>query len=80
MERYCFTFRSITSAMQAQRILRQSGIVSELRRTPQTIRTNGCGYCLFVRDYWAAWAILKGDSTFQKCYQKGPDGWQEVAQ
>ena len=78
MQRYCFTLRSITAAMQAQAKLNQAGIRSMLRRAPAALRTNGCGYCLLVdrQSFLAAEGVLPGNS-YQKIFRH--DGtWQEV--
>lgn len=78
MQRYCFTFRSITAAMQAQTKLKQAGIGSVLRRAPAALRTNGCGYCLLVEreSFQAAESVLP-DHGYQKIFRH--DGtWQEV--
>lgn len=46
MNTKCITFRSITPAQRAQRILRQNGIEASLQRTPRQMQRQGCGYCL----------------------------------
>lgn len=43
------TFRSITPAQRAQRVLRQGGVESTLQRTPRHIQRLGCGYSLRIR-------------------------------
>lgn len=82
MQRYCFTFRSITSAMQAQTLLKQAGIQAALMRTPSELRTHGCGYCLSVgeKSYFASESILmQGEKRYQKSYRRTEHGsWQEV--
>ena len=80
MQRYCFTLRSITAAMQAQSKLKQAGIRADVMRTPSNLRTNGCGYCLRVGDesFPAAQSILSG--TYQRIFKRDDRGsWQEAA-
>ena len=49
MNRDFITFRSITPAQQAQRILRHAGLEAALSRTPRALEQLGCGYCLRLR-------------------------------
>lgn len=44
----CITFRSITPAQRAQRVLQQGGVKSSLQRTPRQMEQQGCGYCLQI--------------------------------
>lgn len=46
MSKDFITFRSVTPAQQAQRLLRRSGVESLLQRTPARLQERGCGYCL----------------------------------
>ena len=46
MRKDFITFRSITPAQRAQRLLRQSGVETVLQRTPRRMEQKGCGYCL----------------------------------
>ncbi len=81
MQRYCFTHRSITAAMQSQTLLKQAGIRVTLLRVPSNLRTNGCGYCLQVgqESYLAAESILsKNGKRYQKIYRRDGDHWQET--
>lgn len=45
----CITFRSITPAQRAQRVLRRGGMEAALQRTPRQMEVQGCGYCLRIR-------------------------------
>lgn len=45
----CITFRSITPAQRAQRVLRRGGMDATLQRTPRQMEAQGCGYCLRIR-------------------------------
>ena len=49
MNRNFITFRSITPAQQAQRLLRREGVETLLQRTPRHMEQQGCGYCLRLR-------------------------------
>lgn len=45
----CITFRSITLAQRAQKLLQRSGVPTALQRTPRDLEQSGCGYCLRLR-------------------------------
>ena len=49
MNRDFITFRSITPAQQAQRMLRRHGLETALQRTPGYLQERGCSYCLVLR-------------------------------
>lgn len=55
------TFRSITPAQRAQRLLQRVGIGCTLQRTPRMLAQQGCGYCLRLRqeDVASAVALLR---------------------
>ena len=44
------TFRSVTPAQRAERLLRQLGIDCTLQRTPRWMEAQGCGYSLWVNN------------------------------
>ena len=74
------TFRSITPAQHAQRVLHQGGIDASLQRTPRQIQQHGCGYCLRVRQMQlaaAVQALRAAGVPFQKVYTM-ENGLQEV--
>lgn len=48
MKMQWITFRSITPAQRAQRVLHSGGVEAALRRTPRQFSKNGCGYGLFL--------------------------------
>ncbi len=79
---YCFTFRSITAAQQAQQRLQAAGIKTTMIRTPTELRSHGCGYCLRTQSLLPAQAILQqGEKRYQKCFERSSEGvWQEVAE
>ena len=51
MRIYFITFRSVTFAQQAERLLKGSGFRCSLQRTPRWMEEQGCGYALRI---WAA--------------------------
>jgi hypothetical protein len=46
MHFYFVTFRSVTFAQRAEKLLNQSGYRPNLMRTPRWIEEQGCGYAL----------------------------------
>ena len=67
----CITFRSVTPAQRAQKLLRQAGIDTILQRTPRWMEERGCGYCLRIssREVAAAVTILQNHQVaFSKVY------------
>ena len=43
---YYITFRSVTFAQRAEKLLHQQGIRATLMRTPRWMEEQGCGYAL----------------------------------
>ena len=77
---YLITFRSITFAQRAQVALKRIGIENRLQRTPRTLSSRGCGYCLLLegRDALAAVEILRPqDVDFGKVYAITATGMEE---
>ena len=69
MRTYFITFRSVTYAQRAERILKDSGIRCTLQRAPRAMEERGCGYCLRLQPQVAARAVqlLKaGGISFSK--------------
>lgn len=80
MNECLFTFRSVTGAQRAARVLSGVGISAPIARTPQTLSENGCGYCLRVREAHCpqAAALMRRNGTeFQRAYRAGTDGQME---
>lgn len=74
------TFRSVTGAMEAKAILERRGIIAVLRRTPEALRSRGCGYSLRLRlaDGQMADHLLT-NIRFEKIFLETAQGkWQEV--
>ena len=76
--KFCIiTFRSVTFAQSAQRILKRVPIDSTLRRTPKGLEERGCGYCLQIRqqDAMKATELLRRDKReYGKLYVILADG------
>ncbi len=54
------TFRSVTFAQKAQRVLERQGISAFLLRTPKELAQRGCGYSLrLYKDIQQALDILR---------------------
>ena len=73
MNRDFITFRSITPAQQAQRILRRVGLDAAISRTPRALEQLGCGYCLRLRPTHTQQAILllqQAGVQFRKVYSE----------
>ncbi len=71
MRMHFITFRSVTPAQRAQRVLRDGGLISTLQRTPRPMQDRGCGYCLRLRpwDTPAAVELLqKSNIPFSRVY------------
>lgn len=49
MNYYYITFRSITFAQRAERLLSRGNVSCILQRTPKWMEEQGCGYALRVR-------------------------------
>jgi len=45
---FYFTFRSVTAAQQAEKIITESGLRGTLLRTPKILSAKGCGYAVRV--------------------------------
>lgn len=81
MNRDFITFRSITPAQQAQRILYRAGMDALLQRTPRHLEQAGCGYCLRTRQDQteAAVALLRRASVpFRRIYRESNGQWEEL--
>lgn len=45
---YLLTFRSLTYAQRAERILERVGVAGTVSRVPKAAATRGCAYCVVV--------------------------------
>ena len=48
MLHYIIMSRSLTYAQRASKLLERSGITATVKRAPQSLSGNGCGYCVGV--------------------------------
>lgn len=82
--KFCLiTFRSVTPAQKAERLLKQAGIDCALQRTPRWMEEQGCGYSLRLRqpDTASAAELLRsGDAPFRKIYLRHDNGRVEELQ
>ena len=68
---WLITFRSVTFAQKAERVLNKAGIGCILQRTPKILSEKGCGYCLRLQmqDAMAAVELLREqDVSYGKIY------------
>lgn len=81
--KYCLiTFRSVTPAQRAERLLRQEGFICSLQRTPKWMEQKGCGYSLRIRcqDGSVATELLrKNYIAFRKIYQQEDESLKELS-
>lgn len=71
------TFRSVTPAQRADRLLKKAGLTCSLGRTPRWMEEQGCGYSLRVRtlDVAAVVAMLRENNvSFRKTYLQRENG------
>lgn len=74
---WLITFRSITAAQKAERVLKRAEIFCSLRRTPKILSERGCGYCLQLRENSGARAVAllqQNQISFGKLYTLAGDG------
>ena len=79
MKEYYFTFRSVTRAMEAEKRLKQVGLVPTLLRTPAPLREKGCGYTLRVRS--SEWEPVRQILTtygYERLFVRNGNAWEEV--
>lgn len=79
---YCLSFRSVTYAQRAKKILDRAGMSSYLQRAPSVLAAGGCGYCVRVKtDVEQGIRLLKAAGVpFSRVYGKTAAGeYQEAA-
>ncbi len=79
---YLLTFRSLTYAQRAARILERAGVTAAVSRVPKAASTRGCAYCVTVpaRYREKAMALLAGaDLKPERVLLRHPDGTLEAA-
>ena len=78
---YLLSFRSLTYAQRAARILERAGITGTVSRVPKAAATRGCAYCVIVaaRHKERAMAILAGAGIApERVLLRRPDGTLEA--
>ncbi len=77
------TFRSVTPAQRAERMLSERGIGCSLQRTPRWMQEQGCGYSLRVpvREISRVIVLMSGEKLpYRKVYCSGTQGrWEEMS-
>ena len=79
---YFITFRSVTFAQRAEKLLNQLGYRVNLMRTPRWMEEQGCGYALklWTNDISAAVRLLReGKVQLRRVYVQLEDGQMEEA-
>ena len=83
MKEYYITFRSVTLAQRAERLVSRGGWRCSLGRTPRWMEQQGCGYALHIRcgEIEAVAALLKAQPLpIRRVWQRREDGnLEEVA-
>ena len=80
MHFYFITFRSVTFAQRAEKLLNQKGIRVSLMRTPQWMEEQGCGYALKLwgNDIVSVVKLLRENKIqLRKVYVQLEDGRME---
>ena len=80
MRFYFITFRSVTYAQRAEKLLNQRGYRVSLMRTPRWMEEQGCGYALklWSRDILPAVKLLQENKIqLRKVYLQQEDGRME---
>lgn len=77
---YFITFRSVTFAQRAEKLLNHQGYRVNLMRTPRWMEEQGCGYALklWTNDIAAAVRLLReGKIQLRRVYVQLEDGQME---
>jgi hypothetical protein len=77
MRSYFITFRSITYAQRAERILKDAGIRCTLQRAPRAMEERGCGYAIHLRQADISTALLllrRAQVPMRKVYARDESG------
>ncbi len=76
--KFCYiTFRSVTPAQKAEKIMRRAGVDCALQRTPRWMEEQGCGYSLRLRHgaVQRATEILRENGiSYRKIYLQRENG------
>jgi hypothetical protein len=76
MTQYLITFRSLTHAQRAARLLERRGITATLIRAPQGLSSSGCAYAVTLHGRAEeALSLLKNSQIrVGKLFRRGEDG------
>lgn len=80
MRLYYITFRSVTFAQRAEKLLNQKGFRVSLMRTPRWMEEQGCGYALKLMtvDIVSAVSLLRENKIqLRRVYVQLEDGQME---
>ena len=80
MRFYFITFRSVTYAQRAEKLLSQRGYRVSIRRTPRWMEEQGCGYALklWSGDIFPIVKLLRENQVqLHKVYVQQEDGQME---
>ena len=80
---YFITFRSVTFAQRAEKLLNQRGYRVSLMRTPRWMEEQGCGYALkiWTGEILTAVKLLReARIQLRKVYAQGDEGEMEEVQ
>ena len=83
MRFYFITFRSVTFAQRAEKLLNQRGYRVSLMRTPRWMEEQGCGYALkiWTGEILTAVKLLReARIQLRKVYAQGDEGEMEEVQ
>lgn len=79
--RFCLiTFRSVTPAQRAERVLKEAGVDCSIQRTPRWMSEQGCGYSLRLRQntvLQAASVLQEKQISYRKIYLHRENGVYE---
>lgn len=80
MESYWITFRSLTHAQRAARLLERSGLTVTLVKAPQSLSENGCAYALTLRRPEEALVLLqRGKLRYGRVFRRSAsESFEEV--
>ncbi|MBQ8797422.1 MAG: DUF3343 domain-containing protein [Oscillospiraceae bacterium] len=77
---YIITFRSVTPAQRGESVLRQTGFLCSLQRTPRWMEAQGCGYSIRInsdRIKDAIQVLQQRKIPFRKVYRTDEKGSAE---
>lgn len=75
--RYYITFRSVTFAQRAERLLQKQNLRAGVMRTPRWMEEQGCGYALklWTQDISAVVVLLRENQILlRRVYRQQEDG------